>query len=298
MNRWSEVFLFCVTGLTFERRSAGKANRSEGVAMKRTAGFTLVELLVVISIIGMLVGLLLPAVQMARESARRISCLNNLKNVGIAIHNFADANKAVPLGSERLNGTEHAWSTRILPYLEQRQVFQQFDFQKPWNQPGPNGQAGLSKLSVYRCPSSLLDFDGKIDYGGVTGTTLTQLPLGDGPNEAFGCGAMVVSSPSQRRMINFGSFTDGLSSTICVAESIDRSPSAAGRWACGLNCFSQGEGLAVHNGQGDMESKHPMGVPIAYVDGHVSLLSLYTDVKVLGAICTRNGGEHVAQGEE
>ena len=169
----------------------------------------------------------------------------------------------MPLGSDRLTGTEHAWSTRILPYLEQGPLFQQFDFKKTWNQPGQNAQASLSKLSVYRCPSAVLEFDGKQDYGGIIGTTLAQLPLGDGPSEAFGCGAMVVTSPSQRRMINLGSITDGLSSTICIAESVDRSPLAAGRWACGLNCFSQGEGLSVHNAQGDMESKHPMGVPIA-----------------------------------
>lgn len=265
--------------------------------MKKNRGFTLVELLVVISIIGMLVGLLLPAVQMARESARRISCFNNLKNIGIAIHNFADANKAMPLGSDRLMGTEHAWSTRILPYVEQSQVYMQFDMKQPWNQPGQNAQAALNRLSVYRCPSSVLDFDGKQDYGGIIGTTLTQLPLGDGPSEAFGCGAMLITSPSQRRMINFGSFTDGLSTTLCVGESVDRSPVGAGRWASGLNCFSQGEELSVHNGQGDMESKHPMGVPTAYADGHVSLLSLYTDVKILGALCTRNGGEPIGAGE-
>ncbi len=166
--------------------------------MKKSLGFTLVELLVVISIVGMLAGLLLPAVHMARESARRISCSNNLKNIGIAIHNFAGANNAMPLGSDRLLGTEHAWSARILPFLEQGPLFQQFDFQKPWNQSGQNAQASLSKLNVYRCPSGVLDFDGKQDYGGIIGTTLAQLPLGDGPNEAFGCGAMVISSPSQR----------------------------------------------------------------------------------------------------
>lgn len=265
--------------------------------MRKTPGFTLVELLVVISIIGMLVGLLLPAVQMARESARRMSCSNNLKNIGIGIHNFADAYRALPLGSDRLAGTEHAWSTRILPYLEQGQLFERFDLQKPWDQLGQNAQASLSNLSVYRCPSGVLEFDGKQDYGGVIGTTLAQLPLGEGPSEAFGCGAMVISSPSQRRMIKLSSITDGLSSTLCVAESVDRSPVAAGRWACGLNCFSQGEGLAVHNGQGDMESKHPMGVPIAFVDGHVTFLSLYTDSKILGAMCTRNGGEVIGAGE-
>ncbi|MGN6136450.1 MAG: DUF1559 family PulG-like putative transporter [Aureliella sp.] len=266
--------------------------------MKVRGGFTLVELLVVIAIIGTLVGLLLPAVQMARETARRSSCGNNLKNIGLAIHNFADARRQMPLGSERRLGTEHAWSTRILPYLEQSQVFQQFDFKAKWDAAGANAQAALADLSVYKCPSAVKEFPGKQDYGGLVGTTLVKMPLGDGPDEAFGCGSMIATSDKQPRAISLASIVDGLSSTISVAESVDRNPQAAGRWACGLNCFSQGEGLSVHNGQGDMESKHPLGVPALYADGHVAFLSLYMDTQVLGAICTRNGGEVVSADAE
>lgn len=261
--------------------------------MKRRTGFTLVELLVVIAIIGTLVGLLLPAVQMARESARRISCYNNLKNIGLGIHNFADARRMMPVGNEKLAGTEHAWSTRILPYMEQSQVFHQFDFKLPWNHPGQNEQASLNILSVYKCPSALKDFRGKQDYGGILGTMLAKVPLGSGPGDAYGCGSVIATSKEQRRAISLASITDGLSSTICVAESIDRSPDGGGRWACGDNCFAQIEALSVHNEQGDMESQHPLGVPALYGDGHVAFLSLYMDTHVLGAICTRNGGEVV-----
>ncbi|MGN6544892.1 MAG: DUF1559 family PulG-like putative transporter [Aureliella sp.] len=265
--------------------------------MKRTSGFTLVELLVVISIIGMLVGLLLPAVQMAREAARRTQCFSNMKNIGIAIHNFADAHHSMPLGSDRLNGTEHAWSSRILPYMEQSQVFDQIDFKKAWDAPGANLQASLTNISIYRCPSAVMDFPGKQDYGGILGTTLANMPLGNGPGEALGCGAIVATSTKQQRGVSLGSIIDGLSSTICVAESVDRDPTSSGRWACGRNCFAQGEALSVHNGLGDMESKHPQGVPVAFSDGHVTLLSLFIDTKALGAMCTRNGNEVVATGE-
>lgn len=268
--------------------------RVKSIEPKLNTAFTLIELLVVIAIIGLLVGLLLPAVQSARETARRTQCANNLKNIGLAIQNFEAAHRTMPVGSERLAGTEHAWSTQILPYLEQSQIFVLFDWKGRWNQPGPNEQASLNTLSVYRCPSALLDFPGKQDYGGVLGTSLSNLPLGTGPSESFGSGAMIATSQSQRGAIRFGAFTDGLSSTICVAESVDRNPLSAGRWACGFNCFSQLEGLGVHNGQGDMESKHPMSVPSVFADGHVVLLSVSIDKEVLGAICTRNGGELIS----
>lgn len=87
-------------------------------------GFTLVELLVVIAIIGILVGLLLPAVQAAREAARRMQCTNNLKQLGLACHNFESANKRLPAGNDvRSNGPHF----RLLPYIEQNSIFQSYD---------------------------------------------------------------------------------------------------------------------------------------------------------------------------
>jgi len=137
--------------------------------IRRFRGFTLVELLVVIAIIGMLVALLLPAVQAARESARRSQCTNNLKQLGLAFHNYHDTHKAFPPayviqpGGGGLNGVPDpltrdagpgwAWGTLLLPYLEQEPLHDSFDFRRPcWD--SANAAPARTQLDVFLCPSA------------------------------------------------------------------------------------------------------------------------------------------------
>ena len=127
--------------------------------------FTLVELLVVIAIIGVMVGLLLPAVQAAREAARRMSCSNNLKQIGLAFHNYADANKRFPAGyAADIRGVQDSreqslwsWGTFILPYLEQGSLYDQLNPSRVKLHQHLLTPAGLQLLqtpiSTYRCPS-------------------------------------------------------------------------------------------------------------------------------------------------
>src|SRR5262245_46944238 len=107
--------------------------------LRRPRAFTLVELLVVIAIIGVLVALLLPAVQMARESARRMRCANQLKQFGTAMHNYVDNYKAFPIGhmfrgifdgdaTDGDGGSGFSWGSAILPYIEQNTLYEQFNF--------------------------------------------------------------------------------------------------------------------------------------------------------------------------
>lgn len=192
-------------------------------------GFTLVELLVVIAIIGILVGLLLPAVQAAREAARRMQCSNNLKQFGIALHNYHDSHRGFPTqvnyGPGRAPFTRpyhHTWMTGMLPYIEQGPLYNTVDFTLPaW------GQAFLTQsVPTFRCPSDA-GFDRVKDahermaptsYGGSEGyhwhpsASVNQPSLGEGFS-GDGNGLFTVT-----RWHKIGSITDGTSNTIAVAE--------------------------------------------------------------------------------
>jgi prepilin-type N-terminal cleavage/methylation domain-containing protein len=252
--------------------------------------FTLVELVVVIAIIGVLVGLALPAVQMAREAARRSQCQNNLRNVGLGIDHFISANRIVPIGSDLLSTTEHSWASKILPHIEEARIYQRINFEKAWNEPTFNHSVVGENIAIFRCPSAVKDFPGKIDFGGVQGTGLTGLPIGMSADQAFGCGSMIVRVREQSSPLRLGAITDGLSNTISVAESSDRNPESSGRWACGRNCFSQNHQIADEHSDG-MHSLHAIGVHGLYMDGRIHLISNSVSSHVIGAWCTRSGAE-------
>src|SRR6516162_6587613 len=124
-------------------------------------GFTLVELLVVIAIIAVLIGLLVPAVQKVREAANRIQCSNNLKNLGLALHNYHDVNRKFPPGAlgkragfPQFDGLPgHGLGTFLLPHLEQEPLFRQYRRDVSWNDPS-NQEVVKIQLPVWQCPSA------------------------------------------------------------------------------------------------------------------------------------------------
>jgi prepilin-type N-terminal cleavage/methylation domain-containing protein len=116
----------------------------------RRRGFTLIELLVVIAVIGILMGLLLSAVQKVREAAARISCANNLKQIGLAMHHFHDDRGSLP--SFTTDGADAAtWAVEVLPYLEERNLFRQWDLSRSYYQ--QTATVRLSVVRTYFCPS-------------------------------------------------------------------------------------------------------------------------------------------------
>jgi prepilin-type N-terminal cleavage/methylation domain-containing protein len=139
-------------------------NRATSVQRGRRFAFTLVELLVVIAIIGILVALLLPAVQAAREAARRMSCQNQMKQLGLAVHEFHDTYKRLPPGCQRtvfpipkpsqptvMNGT--SWLVFILPYIEQQALYDLYRWDLPYNSTENANNVGAQILETLYCPS-------------------------------------------------------------------------------------------------------------------------------------------------
>ncbi|MFM7207639.1 MAG: DUF1559 domain-containing protein [Planctomycetaceae bacterium] len=253
------------------------------------SGVTLVELLVAAAVIAGLAALLLPAVQTARESARRLSCLNNLRHIGCALHGHLLSRRAFPVGCTewRAPGAAGqarclAWNARILPWLEQAAVADRIDFGKPFDH-AANAAAAAEPLAVFRCPSAdrpepLVGRLGRSDYGGVTGERITS------PN-----------NPEKGVLVHDQCFAvrgipDGLAHTIVVGECA-AGPWSDGQWINGRNLFDQAYAINWPTWEDELRSRHPGGGQALLGDGAVRLLGESLDVRVLAAACTRAGGE-------
>jgi prepilin-type N-terminal cleavage/methylation domain-containing protein/prepilin-type processing-associated H-X9-DG protein len=194
--------------------------------MRAKKGFTLIELLVVIAIIAVLIGLLLPAVQKVRGAAARIKCANNMKQIGLAMHSYMDANDGLPpngvfvySGSAVVQTSPWSAMARILPYIEQENLFRNIDFTT-----GYSTQPGISskRVGTYICPAEVNDRGSGTDpaYGNKNWTLNYTVNLGSWAvltNKARG---MLPGDGAFRSNRGYrpGDFTDGMSNTLGIAE--------------------------------------------------------------------------------
>ncbi len=292
--------------------------------LRSMTGFTLVELLVVIAIIGILIALLLPAVQSAREAARRLTCTNHLKQIGLATHTYHTALRCFPPGG--LADTNYevplpGLHTFLLPYIEQASLAKQI-LSTESIYTGINAEVGKMAVETYICPSAPVGDDGNqpgkgycvTNYSGVAGPGLNDhlIDLEDSNcGDFYTDGVFYPQSHTKIRDI-----TDGTSNTLAIGErtyelrvwtrgSILRGTGGCTtaakniRWPinsnpeqlCYQNCLG-GQRTCLFN---DLffGSQHPGGANFAFADGSVRFVSENTSFVLFQELATRNGGEVV-----
>ncbi|NLF08614.1 MAG: DUF1559 domain-containing protein [Pirellulaceae bacterium] len=286
-------------------------------AHRRKAAFTLVELLVVITIIGILIALLLPAVQAAREAARRTQCMNNLKQIGIALHGYHEALGCFPPSaatnsSSSVSSTNWSWSALILPYIEQSNVNEDIDYDFGYNE--IENQVVIKQfIPMYNCPSAgqpeLVTCCGNIPGEADTAeahysaiTTFREYAVHPYAKALDGAGVMFTGGYT-----SISDVRDGTNSTLMVAEyDVDQKHRSdfPSQYCPGLNCFigmfwpSENQVTTYYGINSDLphryrgiRSHHPGGLQALFTDGHADFIFETIDQNVLIALTTRDGGE-------
>jgi prepilin-type N-terminal cleavage/methylation domain-containing protein/prepilin-type processing-associated H-X9-DG protein len=290
-----------------------------------TNGFTLIELLVVIAIIGVLIGLLFPAVQKVREAANRVSCLNNLKQIGLALHNCHDSQGSFPSGyvcrpqaDPTYTAPGWGWAALLLPYIEQDNLYRQINLTLPVEDPS-NLAARTTAAKMYVCPSDR-------SSGLFTVYSDTDAPLAQAMTNSYAAcfGALVEISeePDQgngmfyrNSHVRIADITDGTSNTIAVGEraALFTQTAWAGAVTGGTTRVTPGAPTSssavedaptqplAHTGShtlndpssdpDDFFSPHTGAAMFLFADGSVRPVRFGVRLGVLQALSTRAGGE-------
>lgn len=249
----------------FERLSS--VELSADLPAPKSGWMRLIEVLVVCGIIGVLVLLLMPFPRMARPAARRTQCKNNLKQIGLALHNYADVHGCFPpaVVADATGKPLHSWRTLLLPYLDQQKIYGSIDLSKAWDDP-VNSEAFEQTPFCYRCPSA--DFpDNHTSYVAVAGRNGFLDP---------------------RRGRRIEEITDGTSNTVAVVE-VSQNQSV--HW---MSPEDSGVDVLLHTVR-DTETWHEGGFQGLMADGAVRFFSSDMDSETRHALATVAGGEPLGE---
>ncbi len=264
-----------------------------------TRGFTLIELVVTIAVISVLIALLLPAVQQARESARRTQCRSRLKQLCLALHNYHSAHNILPPGSLTVGPAFRAmsgwgWGSMILPYLDQAGLYHLIDFSSN-NAVGANRTAAGSVLSFWFCPSDT-----------SPGRIMVHGDPGDSVEIAAGNYLGVESMLSEISAVRFSDVSDGLSATFLLSEHRyqhdETGKETTSSWVGRVTFQNYFVFDSVPHGQATaltpvnksvFSSRHTGGAFFGFGDGSVHFISEHIDLTIYEALGTRSGGEIV-----
>ncbi len=299
-----------------------------GVAMsiyRIRTGFTLVELIVVLTVVGILMGFLVPAVQQAREAARRAQCRNNLKQFGIAIHGYHDVHRCVVPGivddSEKFNLDCWGWGTFLLPYLDQVALYEKLNpqggrsvFEDFFSEHGEIHPLGSQKLQVFQCPSATLEET--VQFVGPK--TMEGWRIGYATMDYRGCqvgssGTFVFVEPGDQ-VVRFSDFRDGLSQTLAMGEGAHPGQDGIG-WPTWIGGVGTINGLVIRpsyyvpiNGKSKSKSGqywtklgystafsfHSGGCNFLIADGSVKFINEDIDYRVYYSLMNRIDGANYA----
>jgi prepilin-type N-terminal cleavage/methylation domain-containing protein len=284
-------------------------------------GFTLVELLVVIAIIGILIALLLPAVQAAREAGRRAQCQNHLKQIGLAIHEFHEATRKLP--PSRIVEHHATWALLLLPYLEQQNNYDRWNLRKCYYD-NPE-EVRKTEVAVFRCPSKprspLWSQDdipdnmhnhSRSNHPGFVGhysCSKSSFPIGGHITSRDADGAMIYGLTTNNShgptlpddwwdsLTTFAEIRDGLSNTLLVGETaFNRAKRTSIYNGDHVPCGALGPGYPLAltpEDSGSFGSHHPGVCQFVLGDGSARAISTSTSDEVLGHLVTRAGGEPI-----
>jgi prepilin-type N-terminal cleavage/methylation domain-containing protein/prepilin-type processing-associated H-X9-DG protein len=296
---------------------------------KSARGFTLIELLVVISIISVLIALLLPAVQSAREAARQIGCKNNLKQMGIALHNYHSTHNVFAIGyiawqnvDTNIVSPGWGWGAGILSQSEQTPLYNSINFALP-TEDSSNLTVRTTTLDVYVCPSDR--FTGAFKVADATGRILAEARTNSYAGN-YGRDINIAKFPStgngifmRNVAVGLSEITDGSSNTITIGERgslLTRTPwvGAINLGICSITPGSPSKSVKTKfapvmplarsdtGGTGpknlfwepdDFYSPHPSGINFLMADSSVRFIKTTIDATAYGGLCSRNMGEVV-----